>query len=258
MTYFFSLFVIILGLVIGSFLNCLIWRLYKNESILGRSYCPKCRRKISWYDNIPVISFLFLNGRCRHCQKTISWQYPAVEAITALLFLLLWLKNLASPDLGLLLVRDWLITITLIIVFVYDFRWQLVPMMVVWPMTVIVMVLNLLLGFSILELITYGFIGVAFFLIQYIITKKKGLGEGDIWLGLFLGLAYPSGAYLFSIMCISYTIGALTSLVLLIGEKKAWKSKIALGPFLALGAIITLIWGPSILNWYASLFWSLN
>lgn len=258
MEYFFGLFIVILGLVIGSFLNCLIWRLYKNESLLGRSYCPRCRRKISWYDNIPLLSFLFLRGRCRHCRKTISWQYPVVEAITALLFLLLWLKNLASPDFSLLIVRDWLVAITLIIVFVYDFRWQLVPMLVVWPMTALVFVLNLLLGFSFLELIIYGLIGAAFFLIQYIITKKKGLGEGDIWLGLFLGITFPSGANLFLVIFLSYLIGALTSSLLLITKEKAWKSKIALGPFLALGAIITLIWGSGILNWYTNLFWLLK
>ena len=255
---FFNFFVVLIGLIIGSFLNCLIWRLYKDESLWGRSYCPKCRRQISWYDNIPVLSFVFLAGRCRHCRKTISWQYPLVEIVTALLFLLVWLKNINSPDLAWLLVRDWLMVITLIIVFIYDLRWQLVPMMIVWPMTAIVFGLNLFLGYSIFDLGLFGLIGLSFFWIQYFITKKKGLGEGDIWLGLFLGLAYPSGASLFLVIFLAYTIGALISLLLLATHKKGWKSKVALGPFLALGAIINLIWGQAIINWYLNFSWLLK
>ncbi len=79
MIIFITSFVFLLGLIIGSFLNCLIWRLHKKESMLGRSYCPKCGQQIAWYDNIPILSFVFLGGKCRHCRKEISWQYPAVE-----------------------------------------------------------------------------------------------------------------------------------------------------------------------------------
>ncbi|MFA7601286.1 MAG: prepilin peptidase, partial [Patescibacteria group bacterium] len=83
---FFIFFMFLFGLIIGSFLNCLIWRLYKEETVLGRSYCPKCGQELKWYDNIPVLSFIFLKGRCRFCNDKISWQYPLVEIITGLLF----------------------------------------------------------------------------------------------------------------------------------------------------------------------------
>ncbi|MEI6529483.1 MAG: prepilin peptidase [Candidatus Falkowbacteria bacterium] len=254
MMYIFSAFSFLLGLIIGSFLNCLIWRLYKNETIGGRSYCPKCRKQIAWYDNIPLLSFIILDGKCRYCEKSISWQYPLVELITASLFLLAFLNDSQWPQFSLLLARDWLLIITLIIVFVYDLRWQLIPMTIVWPMCFVFFLLNLLLGFSWFIIIIAGLVAVIFFLAQYLITRKRGLGEGDIWLGLLLGLSFPSWPQLFLIMIISYGLGSLIGLTLLIAKEKKMKSKIALGPFLAFGAIITLIWGDRIINWYLRLF----
>jgi prepilin signal peptidase PulO-like enzyme (type II secretory pathway) len=254
MTLLFYFFVFILGLIIGSFLNCLIWRLYKDETLGGRSYCPECRKLIAWYDNIPLLSFILLRGRCRQCHKKISWQYPLVELITAILFLLTFRADLLSSQFSLLLARDWLLIITLIIVFVYDYRWQLVPMMVVWPLSIVIFILNLLLGVPVLTLLFFAAVGAIFFLVQYILTKKRGIGEGDIWLGVLLGLAFPTAAQLLSIMIISYGVGAIVGLILISGRKKGWKSQIALGPFLSLGAIITLIWGARLVNWYLGLF----
>jgi leader peptidase (prepilin peptidase) / N-methyltransferase len=102
--------------------------------------------------------------------------------------------------------------------------------------------------------IFYIALGAAFFLAQYLLTKRKGIGEGDIWLGALLGAAFPSGAHLLMIMVISYGLGAVVSLILVSKMKKDWKSRIALGPFLVLGAIITLIWGEPIIAWYLGLF----
>lgn len=251
---YFSTVVFIFGLIIGSFLNCLIWRLYKDETLGGRSYCPQCRATIVWYDNIPVWSWLILGGRCRQCHKNISVQYPLVELITAGLFLLTFWAAQLSPNFSWLLLRDWFLIITLVVVFVYDFRWQLVPMVVVWPMMVLILILNLILGFPWLELLFFAALGTFFFLIQYLVTRKRGIGEGDIWLGLLLGLAFPSASQLFLIMLISYSLGAAFSLILLVNKKKDWKSAVALGPFLAIGAIITLIWGTRIIDWYLHLF----
>lgn len=253
MTIIFPFFACLLGLIIGSFLNCLIWRLYKNETITGRSYCPKCRRQIEWYDNIPVLSFLFLRGKCRHCHQKISWQYPLVEISTAVLFLLAFLNDVNSAQFTYLLARDWLIIITLTIVFVYDFRWQLIPMTLIWPMCAVIFILNIFIGFSWASLLISATAATLFFLIQYAVTKKKGLGEGDIWLGLFLGLCFPTLGQLFLILVLSYGVGAIVGLILIARKEKTGKSKVALGPFLALGAIITLIWGEKIINWYLNL-----
>lgn len=246
--------VFIFGLIIGSFLNCLIWRLYKNESLSGRSYCPRCRKQIAWYDNFPILSFVFLGGRCRYCKKQISWQYPLVELITAILFLLLFLKNQAVPLSGLLLARDLIFAAALVVIFVYDLRWQLIPMVVVWSVSVIVFIFNISLGFAWWPMLLFGSLGALFFLVQYLITKKKGVGEGDIWLGLLLGLFFPNAGQLLLLMIVAYGIGALSGVILLAKRKKTWKSQVALGPFLAFGAIITLIWGEQIINWYLNLF----
>ena len=99
MFYFFLIFSGILGAIIGSFTNCFIWRLYKEETLGGRSYCPKCRKQIAWYDNIPLLSFFCLGGKCRQCREKISWQYPVVEASAALLFALAFyrLSNALIP-----------------------------------------------------------------------------------------------------------------------------------------------------------------
>ncbi|MFZ4631980.1 MAG: prepilin peptidase [Patescibacteria group bacterium] len=249
-----SIFVIFIGLIIGSFLNCSIWRLYNNETIGGRSYCPECRKQIAWYDNIPVLSFILLGAKCRHCHKPISWQYPLVEMITAVLFLLTFLNDVNSNQFALLLARDWLIITTLIIIFVYDLRWQLIPMTVVWPMCVVFFGLNIILGFSWYALLISALAATAFFLIQYVVTKKRGIGEGDIWLGLLLGLIFPSLSQLFLILILSYSLGSIIGLALILIKKESGKTKIALGPFLAFGAIITLIWGEKVIGWYISLF----
>ncbi len=254
MDYFFIAISALLGLIIGSFLNCLVWRIYKEESMLGRSYCPNCSKQIAWYDNIPLLSFIILRGRCRHCQEQISWQYPLVEFFTGLLFALSFLAVANEPNMPLLLARDWLLIITFVIVFVYDFRWQLVPMLIVWPMIIVAAGISIFLGFPWQEVLLFGAVGTSFFLIQYFATAKRGIGEGDIWLGLLIGVALPEGGLLALALILSYFVGAIVSGILLLGHRRGWKSKIALGPFLSFGAIITLIYGREILAWYSGLF----
>jgi len=157
--------VIIFGLIIGSFLNSLIWRLYAEESFRGRSFCPYCRKQISWYDNVPVLSFLFLKGRCRYCQKKISWQYPLVEISTALLFVLAYLQLQTNIfDLNyLLLARNWLAIAIMIIVFVYDFRWQIVSLLVVVPAIIMFIAFNIFLSFVWWQILLAGLILSFFF-----------------------------------------------------------------------------------------------
>ena len=110
--------------------------------------------------------------------------------------------------------------------------------------------LNLYLGYSWVSLLLFGALGALFFWLQYILTKKRGIGEGDIWLGLLLGLTFPQVGDLLLIMLITYILGSLVGLFLISQKKKGWRSALALGPFLALGAIITLIWGGPIIAWY--------
>lgn len=270
---FFLVFIFIFGLIIGSFLNCLLWRLYKEESLLGRSYCPNCRHQINWYDNIPILSFIFLGGRCRHCQKNISWQYPLVEFLTGLLFVLAFIKNLGllgglaglvnynsidliwqfnSVKFGLTLFRDFFVIAIMLIILVYDLRWYLISNLVIVPAAIVIFLLNLLLGFSWYNLILFAIISSGFFLLQFILTKRRGIGEGDIWLGFLLGLIFPQLALWWLMIIVAYLLGSLCALALLILKRKKWSSKLPLGVFLATSSLIVLLYGQAIITKYLS------
>ncbi len=260
-------FVFIISLVLGSFINCLIWRLYKNESLWGRSYCPSCQNKISWYDNVPILSFVILKAKCRKCQKNIPWQYPLVEFFTAVLLTFSFYKIFGSINFYdlvlsgfslnihnvLLLIRDWFFILSLMVVFVYDLKWQEIPMLVVWPTTIVIFIINLFIIENLSSLILSSVIGLSFFLVQYLLTAKKGLGEGDIWLGLLIGIFFANWQLLLVALFVSYIIGAIVSLYLL-KKKKNMKLKVALGPFLVAGSIIVLFFGVNLLNYYLGLF----
>ncbi|MDD3285135.1 MAG: prepilin peptidase [Patescibacteria group bacterium] len=259
------LIIIALGLSFGSFANCLVWRLYRQEKISGRSYCPRCLRQLWWHDNIPLFSYLRLGGRCRFCRQPISWQYPAVEAAVAILFVFFWFKHLGFiwPDaesLGLFfnlnfwlaLVRDYLAVFVLTVVFVFDLRFYLVSNAVVMPAAIVFAGLNLLLGASWYVLLL-GIAGaLAFFGLQFILTRGRGLGEGDIWLGLLLATLFPNWSLLILAILSAYLLGTAVGLALIIAGRKEWGSKLPLGVFLALGALITLAWGPALVAAYWS------
>jgi prepilin signal peptidase PulO-like enzyme (type II secretory pathway) len=248
--------IIIFGLIIGSFLNSLIWRLYEGESLKGRSFCPHCRKKIHWHDNVPVLSFLLLQGRCRYCRKKISWQYPLVEISTALLFVLAYLQvqnNIFVLN-YLLLARNLLVIAVMTIVFVYDFRWQLVSLVVVVPAIIIFIVFNIFLSFVWWQILVSGLILSFFFLAQYIITRKKGIGEGDIWLGALAGVLLVKFNLLFIMVFLTYIIGSIVALSLILFGQKKWGEKLPLGVFIAIATVITMLYGSSISQWYFSLF----
>lgn len=247
---------LVFGMIIGSFINCLVWRLHQKETILGRSYCPKCLNKIKWYDNIPLISFFALGGKCRSCSKKISWQYPLVELITGLLFYLAFLHFGFSP---LALINSLIIIFVLVTVFLFDFRWYLIPVSALLWGGAVIIILGAInypynIGSYIFALITMMSLAGIFFGLQYLITKGRGIGEGDIWLGVFLGAVFPNILELSVTILSAYFIGAICGLVLLITGNKKWGSKLPLGVFLSIGAIIALFWGQEIASWYLGLF----
>ncbi len=247
-------FVFLFGLIIGSFLNCLIWRLHTGESILGRSYCPKCKAKIAWYDNIPLLSFVLLRGRCRACRRRISLQYPAVELAAGLLFALSFYAQYQfnvqcqGHDI-ILLARNWFIIAVMIVIFVYDLRWYLILDVITLPAAAVVFGLNLLLGFSWQNLLFSGIIGAGFFLAQFVLSRGRWIGGGDIRLGLLMGLALGWPKIIWAIV-LAYFLGSIISLGLLLSGKKQWSSRIPLGTFLAPATLIILFWGEKIIAWY--------
>ncbi len=256
------------GLIIGSFLNCLVWRLYKGEKMSGRSYCPKCEEMIAWYDNIPVLSFILLGGRCRRCKKKISWQYPLVELATGALFVAAFFINgklfyagQGISDFGFILnskflimnLKDWFLVSVMIVIFVVDLRWYLILDIVTLPAAAIIFIINLFLGFSWSNMIISGIMGGSFFLIQFMVSRGKWIGGGDIRLGLLMGVAlgWPD---VLTALFLAYFIGSVIGVALIVGGKKEWSSKVPLGTFLTAATVITMFWGERILGWYLNLF----
>jgi prepilin signal peptidase PulO-like enzyme (type II secretory pathway) len=253
--------IFIFGLMIGSFINCMVWRLHKKETVLGRSYCPRCRAQINWQDNIPLLSFAWLGGRCRHCKKKISWQYPAVELATGLLFALAFYENFGFWDFGsqliftkqvMFLLRDLFVISVVTIVFIYDLKWYLILDKIVLPASLLVFLLNWYLGFDLWNLAISGIIGGGFFLAQFLVSRGKWIGDGDIRLGLFMGLAlgWPD---ILPALLISYFVGSIIGVGLIAFGKKKMSSKIPMGTFLTIGTIVALFWGERIVEWYLGL-----
>jgi prepilin signal peptidase PulO-like enzyme (type II secretory pathway) len=160
--------------------------------------------------------------------------------------------DILNPQYALLLGRDWLMLFTLIFIFVYDLKYYSIEDVVVLPMAVAVLVLNLLLKFSWINLVLSSAGSAAFFLAQYVITRGKGIGFGDFRIGILLGLYFGWPQIALAIF-LSYVIGGLVSSVLVAARQKGMKSVVPLGPFLAVGALITIFYGQNILNWYLSI-----
>lgn len=250
------LFIFIFGLLVGSFLNSVIYRLEQGQSFLkGRSFCPRCKHQLSWQDLIPLFSFLILKGKCRYCQKPISWQYPLVELATGLLFFLVYSVHGGSAPDGQFLIYNLIIASFLIIIFVYDLRHYIIPDKVIFPAIGAALIYHLLkfdfLGKS--NFLISAAAAAGFFLAIVLISRGKGMGIGDIKLAFLMGLflGWPNIAVaLFS----AVFLGAIMGMGLIIAGKKTLKSEVPFGPFLVFGTFLALFWGEKIINFYLSLF----
>lgn len=244
------LFLFLLGLSVGSFLNVLIDRLPKGESVIkGRSYCDHCHHKLCWYDLVPFFSFVLLKRRCRYCKKQISWQYPLVELTTGILFLLTYTlmiyitkANVFSPTFVYLLV----VISGLIAIFFTDLKYRIIPDQIVFALVVISFIYEIVYQSNFL--LNYFLSGVSMFLIfltLVFITKGKGMGYGDVKFSFFMGifLGFPKIMVAFYL---SFLTGAVVSIILVIAGVKGMKSKIAFGPFLVIATFISFFYGEHI------------
>lgn len=267
MVWFWLIIVFILGLAVGSFLNALIFRLHSGESVAkGRSKCPKCQHELNTRDLIPVISFIMLRGRCRYCQTPISWQYPVVELVAAVLFTLIYQFLIPStqpplsgvpPEAGhgaiegfLYLVFLWFIASVLIVVFVYDLKHGLILDKIVYPSLIVTFIVVLFLPqFDFWHaLIGSGVVG-GFFLILVLLSRETWMGWGDAKLGFLLGLAIGWPLCL-PLLFIAFVGGSVVTLLLLGLKLKGLKDTVPFGTMLTAAAIITLFAGPRVVEWY--------
>lgn len=259
MNSFFSFVVFILGLMVGSFLNCVIYRLEKEESFLkGRSYCPYCKHVLNWQDLIPVLSFFLLKRKCRYCGNYISWQYPLVELFTGLIFVLIF--NFQFMNFDIFTFLYYLIIFSfLIVIFVYDLKHSLIPDSVIYSAIIITFFYRLFEIWKIgnfQPLISPLFLALSaslFFGAIVLVSKGKWMGSGDISLAFLMGLILGWPNILVALM-ISFFIGAIIGTGLILKGKKSLKSEIPFGPFLVLGTFVALFWGEKIVNWYLNFF----
>ena len=250
--------IFVLGVCLGSFLNCVIYRLEKKQSFLkGRSFCPKCHHQLTFLDLIPILSFIFLKGKCRYCGEKISWHYPLVELASGVIFLLnFWhlgfrfdlLSGIWFLDLTYLV----LISCFLIIIFVYDFKYYLIPDKIIWPAIGISLIFNLSKTTFFPSLLT-GLAGGSFFFLIWLISQGKWMGFGDVKLAFLLGLflGFPKTLLAFFL---SFLIGAIIGIGLVIFGKKKFQDEIPFGPFLISSGFLSLFWGEKIISYYFKIF----
>jgi len=250
----FYIFAFIFGAVVGSFLNVCICRLPKSESVVfPPSHCPTCDYRIPWYDNVPIISYLILRGKCRSCKARISIQYPLVELVTALLTLFLFMRF--GPTFVFLVL--FLFCSAMVVVTFIDLEHQIIPDVISLPGIVAGFIfsffipqigwLNSLIGIVVgggsLWLVASGY---------ELLTKKEGMGGGDIKLLAMMGAFFGWKAIPF-IIFVSSLVGSVIGVTVMLIRKKDAKLAIPFGPFLALGAVLYIFFGSQLIHLYLSL-----
>ncbi len=250
----FYIAVFIFGTIVGSFLNCLIYRLEKNKGFVkGHSFCPHCQHRLAWFDLIPIISFFALRGRCRYCSRPISWQYPMVEAATGAIFLLIFTWPNAGMASGIgNFIYYLFIACCLLAIFVYDLKHFLIPDKVLFPAIIVVFLYQLLGAEPLLNPFLSALGAAGFFLAIFLASGGKWIGFGDVKLALLLGLllGWPK---IIAGLFLSFFIGAIIGTGLIMLRKKGMKSEVPFAPFLIAGTFIALFWGELLIDWYLNL-----
>jgi leader peptidase (prepilin peptidase)/N-methyltransferase len=264
------------GACIGSFLNVCIYRIPRDMSIVKpRSHCPHCKTMIPWYENIPLLSYLVLRAKCSRCKGRISPRYFLIELLTACLFYVVWLKYFSPKTLmfgdaiGIWVVPVyWTVISGLIVGTFIDFEHMIIPDRI----TIGGIVAGFALSFLVPELhvdngnrwhslllsvcgaaagggLLWAVGGVGSF-----IFKKEAMGLGDVKLLAAIGAFFGWRAILFTVMVSSF-VGTIVGLALVLRGRKKMKSRIPYGPYLAMGAVVWVLYGAAIWEWYYNLFY---
>jgi leader peptidase (prepilin peptidase) / N-methyltransferase len=288
----------LVGLLLGSLIDCLANRSLTKKSFWGRSYCDSCKKQLKWYDLFPIISYLVLKGQCRYCHKKISAEVLVVEVLSGIVTALIFYKtltpsfflvspsNISSFFIGLLALGLRLYIFCILAIFVItDYKKGIIPDRISLPAIITVTVwsfmlvlLNIIFLFLFLKssylgnlllpphtdylyrhslLIFSPFVqsflaafGIgAFFALLILITRGRGMGGGDLKLGIFIGFALGFPSSILAIF-VSFILGSVAGIALLLSRKKQFGQTIPFGPFLSMGALIALLWGDEIISWY--------
>jgi leader peptidase (prepilin peptidase)/N-methyltransferase len=259
------------GAVIGSFLNVCIHRLPLDQSIVTPpSHCPHCNARIGWVDNIPLVSYLVLRRKCRHCGARISIRYFVVELLTAVLFLLMWLKLTEwdqPPVHGIYFLKCpiyWMVIAGLIVATFIDFEHYIIPngitfggvivgllLSAVYPPLMDAATIKLSVLRSALGVIVGGVSLLTVAVVGEWIFRKEAMGMGDVKLVAAIGAFFGWQATVFTIL-ISSLLGGVIGLFLVLWRRKGWESRIPYGPYIAVGAMLWMFCGHRIIDWYLS------
>ncbi|OIO70934.1 MAG: prepilin peptidase [Zetaproteobacteria bacterium CG12_big_fil_rev_8_21_14_0_65_55_1124] len=242
----------LLGLLFGSFANVLVHRLPRGESIaFPGSHCPKCEHAIAWYDNIPVLSWMVLRGRCRHCAAPVAVRYPLLEAGLGLIWgLLAWHFSL-KPELGMALVLSFLLWVLTWI----DLETGLLPNALTFPGIALGLLYAVFFG-DIYASLAGALAGYGVFWLVarvfLLLTGREGMGQGDFKLLAMLGAFLGWQALPFVIFLSSF-VGAVIGSVYLLLTRNSMRAEIPFGPYLAVAGMIWLVWGEGLLFWFTEL-----
>jgi leader peptidase (prepilin peptidase) / N-methyltransferase len=241
---------ILFGLVIGSFLNVVVARLPEHRSLWApRSACPGCGAALPWHDNIPLLSFALLRGRCRACAMPISWRYPIIEATTGALFAAAFLRFGAGPE----LVVTMVFLAALVAITAIDLQHQIIPDAITLPGIVAGVLANVATRrVSVIDSLLGIAVGGGVFLV-IILVSNGGMGGGDMKLGAMLGAFLGWKVGLIALF-VGVVAGGALAIVLLAAGLRGRKDPVPFGPFLALGGVIGLFTGEALLTWYLGAF----
>jgi leader peptidase (prepilin peptidase)/N-methyltransferase len=242
------------GLCVGSFLNVCIYRLPRHESLMWPgSHCTTCNRPLSWFENVPVVSWLVLRGRCRVCRTPISWMYPTVELVTGLTFLAAYLLYGFTATAA---VRV-LLACALIVLFVTDLQHKILPNVITVPGIAVGFICSLFLppGWqdSLIGIVVGG--GTLFAIAEayYRVRGEEGLGMGDVKLLGMIG-AFLGWKLVLLTLVFASCAGSLAGGILIASGRGNMKYALPFGTFIAVGALVAAIWGTPIVDWYAGFY----
>ena len=240
----------ILGLFVGSFLNVVVERVHSNTSwVRGRSQCPKCKHTLQWFELIPLLSFALQRGACRACGKRISWQYPLMELATGAVF-----AGLAAVfSLGAPLVFYIIVTAFLLMIVVYDAKWQQIPDHFTLPAFGVAFLASMAVGRDWRSVLLGITVGAGVFLLQYVVSRGTWVGSGDMRLGAVMGALLGLGGVVVA-LALAYISGAVFGVYLIMTRKATPKTKIAFGTFLVVATYVVLLFEERILAFFDTLY----
>ncbi len=247
-------FLVLLGLVVGSFLNVCIYRLPRGRSVVNpSSHCPSCKAFLRWFDTVPVIGYMMLRGRCRECKSIISFVYPVVELVTAVLFVVQYAVVGLSP----VLVVRFIFTSVMVVLFVTDLQHRVLPDAVTIPGAIVGWCCSWFSPLGWLDSSIGIVVGGTFLFVvsetYYRIRGREGLGMGDVKMLAMIG-AFLGWELMLATLMMASVLGSLAGVMMVMSKRGDVRYALPLGSFLAISATVMLVAGQPILTWYASFY----